>query len=852
MAPRHHRASFFSSLKDWISGPGPIPRWARWLFDPRRQAGRAVVVAAALSAQTTWAETTPPAATPPARPAKRVLRMGVYTDSFPYSFTDAHGHLAGFSVELTEALARAMDLSIKVEVLEANELSERFQKGDFDCLQMLRETEERMAWADFSIPYVYAQHAVFLRRDGPPIHQLSDLQHRRVVVNRTNATALLFVHTLQPAPEILYADSAPAALQMLERGQADAAMLGKLLAQSFIEQLGLTNITLYSGPTPHVEQRLGYAVHKGDKELLGRINEGLAKLYHTGEFDRIYAKWFGRFEPQSISREAVIVVVAGVLALGVIVATWFGLRQRRLVRRIADQQATLQNSERIFRNLFNNTAVGMFRSKADGSALLSVNDKLLELMGWTRAEAAHTPSILHWEEPRQREALMLRLRTEQRVLDFEGRFLTRQGEVRICLVSLNLYPAEEILEGSLIDLTELKRAEAERQKLEVQNRQLQKSESLGRMAGAIAHVFNNRLQAVMLGMELAMDAAAQNPEIGAALAEAMRSARNAAEVSNRMLTYLGQSHGSSEWLDLSEVCAQSLYLLRALIPRDMILETDLPAPGPGVSANTNQLHQVLTNLVTNAAEASVAGQGTIRLSVKTVAAAQIPAAGRFPVDWQPQAAAYACVEVADAGCGIAAQDLEKICDPFFSDKFTGRGLGLSIVLGIVRERGGLLTVESEVSRGSIFRVFLPVSSEAKPRKPDPVKKNTGRATECTVLVVEDEWAVRKTVSAVLERSGFSVLAAEDGAEALRIFQPQADRISCVLCDVSMPGMSGWDTLTALRRLAPKVPVILASGYSESQVMQGTHADQPDFFLHKPYEIKALIEAINRVLPDRPA
>ena len=264
------------------------------------------------------------------------------------------------------------------------------------------------------------------------------------------------------------------------------------------------------------------------------------------------------------------------------------------------------------------------------------------------------------------------------------------------------------------DITERKQAAARQERLEAQNRQLQKAESLGRMAKAIAHHFNNQLQAVMLSLEFAMNSQAENGEALEGLSEAMRSAQKAAEVSTLMLTYLGQPQGKREPLDLSAICQESLSLLRAAMPHGTVLETHLPSPGPIVTTNPDQLQQVLTNLVTNAWEASIDARRTIRLGIKTVWADAIPATRRFPIDYQTQDTAYACLEVADAGCGISAPDIDRLFDPFYSTKFTGRGMGLAVVLGIARSHNWVVTVESEPGRGSTFRVFAPVTTETAP------------------------------------------------------------------------------------------------------------------------------------------
>ena len=399
----------------------------------------------------------------------------------------------------------------------------------------------------------------------------------------------------------------------------------------------------------------------------------------------------------------------------------------------------------------------------------------------------------------------------------------------------------------LYDITERKQAEAERESLEAQNRQLQKSESLGRMAGAIAHSFNNQLAAVIMNLELALQELTPNGGPSASLSEALQSARKAADISTQMVTYLGQTHAQLEHLDLSETCQRSLPLLQTALPKAVVLETDLSAPGPVINANASQIQQVLTNLLTNAWEASRQGSGAIRLTVKQVTAVDIPAVRRFPIDWQPRDPAYACLEVADSGCGIATGDSEKLFDPFFTSKFVGRGLGLAVVLGIVRERGGCITVESEVGQGSVFRVFLPVTATAVPSKPIPAVPAPKSAACGTVLVIEDERALRTTVTRALQLKGFTVFAAEDGVEGVELFQQHRDEIQCVLCDLTMPRKDGWETLTALRQLAPGLPVILSSGYDDARAMEGHHAELPQAFLHKPYPIAALFNAVNQAL-----
>jgi PAS domain S-box-containing protein len=402
------------------------------------------------------------------------------------------------------------------------------------------------------------------------------------------------------------------------------------------------------------------------------------------------------------------------------------------------------------------------------------------------------------------------------------------------------------------DVDDLKRAEAERQqaKLEVQNQQFQKAESLARMAGAIAHRFNNYLMAVTGNLELVMGDLSLDARSFQDMTHAMEAARQAAQLSTQMLTYLGQAPGRHDPLDLSNLCRRSVAALRATMPKDVALEAQNLALDLVVSANASQIRQALTNLVANAAE-SYEGRGAVHFALKTISAPDIPTARRFPVGWQPHGDAYACVEVVDTGRGIAESDFEALFDPFFSRKSSGRGLGLPVVLGIVRAHGGAITVDSEPGQGSAFRIFLPISADA-PRvrnKAPVVSRAVGGGA---VLLVEDERMIRRVVVNMLTRLGFTVLQAEDGVAALEVFRRQKDAIRCVLCDLSMPRMGGWETLAALREIAPGLPVILASGYDEAQAMAGEHTELPQAFLGKPYRLRGLREALSQALQRRGA
>jgi len=519
-------------------------------------------------------------------------------------------------------------------------------------------------------------------------------------------------------------------------------------------------------------------------------------------------------------------------------------------------EAAVAQTKTILNTIFDGVRDGILCADVDSKRFTIANKAICHMLGYTCAELLERG--VHDVHPA--EDLPQVLAVFDQLVSNE---MLQPGEVRMQRKDGSFFPVEvtstrhELLGhvcavGVIRDITARKQAEADKTKLENTHQQLQKAESLGRMAGAIAHHFNNKLMAVIGNLELAIEDVPRGTALAALLNNAMQASCTAAEVSQQMLTYLGLEHGKHELLDLAEACRQYLPILLAARPKQVTMQDDLPCPGPVINANAHQMQQVLTNLVTNAWDAIGDRHGSLHLTVSVLAAADVPAAYRRPIGWQPCDPAYACLAVADTGCGIADKDIDKLFDPFFSTKFTGRGLGLPFILGIMRSHNGAVTVESKLGRGSIFRVFLPVAAEEAPCALDRVASEREIETGGTVLLVEDDASVCNVASAMLASCGFVVHAAADGSQAVALFRQHKDAICCVLCNLTMPGMDGWQTIAALRQIAPDIPVVLTSGYDEDSAMVGDHPAWPQVFLSKPYHTKSLRAALNQAMLGKPA
>jgi CheY-like chemotaxis protein len=370
------------------------------------------------------------------------------------------------------------------------------------------------------------------------------------------------------------------------------------------------------------------------------------------------------------------------------------------------------------------------------------------------------------------------------------------------------------------------------------------------MAAAITHLFNNHLQVALGNLEMAQFSLTTHAEAQKNVTNAIQALCKSADVSGLLRTYLGQNISKLEPLDLSQNCQRSLPGIESAVPSGIHIKTNLMSPGPVVSANASQMQQVLTILVTNACEAIGECTGEVTVTVNTVPATILPNAHISDIVCANNSSAtFACLEVTDTGCGMSKEEMGKIFDPFYTTKFTGRGLSLAVARSLIRAWGGTIRVKSEADVGSCFKVLLPLAADSVARQTEPLTGHKTFKLQRTVLLVDDDPGLCNVGKGIMKHLGFTVFIATSGYEAVALFEKHHNSIDCLLTDLSMPGMDGWETLTALRKIKSDLPVILSSGYDEAQVMKGDHKEQPQAFLHKPYTKDDLKNILNQVLSD---
>ncbi len=381
------------------------------------------------------------------------------------------------------------------------------------------------------------------------------------------------------------------------------------------------------------------------------------------------------------------------------------------------------------------------------------------------------------------------------------------------------------------DLTEIRRAQEARERLEAQVQHTQKLESLGLMAGGIAHDFNNILTGVIGNTDLALQSVPASSSAHGHLERVMAATKRAAELTGQMLAYAGKSSLRQETFDLNALLDEMTELVKASVPKKIAFRAELLAQPAWIRANRAQIGQLVMNLITNAAEA-VGDAGSVLVATR---------------NRQDGGQDWIALTVKDTGRGMDSMTLARIFDPFFSTKGPGRGLGLAAVQGIVRSAAGELSVESSPGKGSAFEVVFPSARESMGASAPAAFVEDPFTGSGTLLVVDDEPLVRNVARILLESVGFDVVEAANGVEAVAIYRARASDIRAVLLDVTMPGLGGVEALKMIREVDPGARVILSSGYDERDTIAHLNRDQGVEFLQKPYRARTLLTKLRTVL-----
>lgn len=762
----------------------------------------------------------------------------------PFEFFREDGTLAGATPELLDILARNLGTQIQVVRYSSwTDVLQGMKRGEADLLGTITRTPEREQFLLFTRPYLEVPFVLFLNRDIPSDVRLEAIVSNRLgVVDSVGAHSWLRQHHPGIAPILL--QSAREGLMLLSIGQLDGLVETLPVGAQIISDLGLNSIHVSPNVLSTEPQHLAVALT--NQVLLSILQKGLDSIPAPDEA-RVLRHWMG-FEimqtPSLLPKWARRLLWA-VGALVVLLVAWI-VSLRRMV---ALRTYALSASENRYRTLLENLPQMIFLKDAQ-SVFVSCNERfandldieseqiagktdfdffpphLAELYRADDQEVMRTRSVREVDEEYMHKGQYRTIHTVKTPVFDEG------GEVRGVL-------------GIFWDVSEQRQHEAARARLELQLRQSQKMEAVGRLAGGVAHDFNNILTVILGNTNLLSDDPTLTPETRETAQQIAEAAGRAADLTRQLLMFSRRQMVEMRVLNLNEIIKRMQPILEPLTRDRVTLKLQLQDELPSVSADANMMEQVVLNLALNARDA-MPGGGCVTICTR---GENIPSAPTLSESDRPPGS-YVVLEVEDTGHGMDEETKAHLFEPFFTTKSVGQGtgLGLASVYGIIQQHLGWIDVDSEPGKGSRFSVYLPTAAVAADNPPVPRQDGPLPRGNEFVLVVEDETPLRRMTSSALVRLGYRVREASTGDEAMLLWPEIGGDVQLLLSDVVMPGqLSGLTLARELRKLKPNLTLILCSGYSEDVLFQTEDMPLGVRFLPKPYDIRTLATVVRQVL-----
>ncbi len=532
------------------------------------------------------------------------------------------------------------------------------------------------------------------------------------------------------------------------------------------------------------------------------------------------------------------------------------LREQRnsLDKMVQERTAALQESERKYREIFESIIDVFYRTDNEG-VLRIVSPSVEQILGYPPDQVIGKKLYEFYVNPEERSQFLAALRQKGEIKGYEVPLRAKDGSVVWVSTNAQFYRDQqgEILgvQGISRDITEQKLAEEENIKLEARLQQAQKMESIGSLAGGIAHDLNNILFPISGLSEMLLDDMPPGSRERESIEQIHKSAQRGSDLVQQILAFSRQSKPRKLPIRIQPILNEVLKLARAAIPMNIEISSHIDTDCGLVSADPTQVHQIAMNLVTNAFHAVEKNSGTIKIELKETHITSLGGPEELPsrvMTGDILVGRYACITVSDTGTGMSQTLIAKIFEPYFTTKKLGKGtgLGLSVVHGIVKEHGGNIRVNSEVGKGTAFQVYLPLLEDVAVSKAAAGNGTYPTGSE-SILLVDDEEPIAYMEQMMLEKLGYQVTVRTSSPDALSAFKANPGNFDLVISDKSMPNMTGEQLARELILIKPGIPIIICTGFSDEIDMQHGKAMGIKGFLMKPVAAGDLAEMVRKVL-----
>ncbi len=774
----------------------------------------------------------------------QVVRVGADPAWAPIESLNKDDNYEGLSIDYLKKIEPM--LGIRFEFIRENwqELISRAKQKQVDMFTCVASTPEREKYLLFTDPYIQMPAGIFTREEVTYISNLNMIAEKKIAVVEGYATHDYLVDNY-PDIDLVLAKNPDEGIQYILEKKALAFIDNTITTGHLLGRKGYLNIKLIGEIPFTYNQSMG--VRKDWPQLRAILQKAVNSI-SSSERNAIYNQWVPVTYEKPVNYSMFWKIGAGLLCIICLSLFW----NKKLSTEVKKRTSSLLESQKRFQAVYEKAPIGIAIIDSETSQFLNVNIKYCEIVGYSEDEmlSQNSSNITHPDDLQEDLDNMELLRSGE-INDFkmEKRYYTKDGSIVFVLLAVVALWDEDFQHkihlAIVEDITERKKVAKEMVKLESQLRQTHKMEAIGTLAGGIAHDFNNILAAIVGYAEMVQEELQPGDSAFEMQEQVLKAGLRAKELVQQILLFSRQADQINRPVQPHLIIKEALKLLRASIPATIEIRENIPPDCGSILADATQLHQVIMNLCTNAYHAMRESGGVLSIALSRI---EIREEDISFTDLQFAPGEYLKLEVGDNGHGMNQTTLEKIYDPYFTTKPKGEGsgLGLSVVLGIVKSYGGLIKVYSEPDEGTNIQIYFPrfksSGNTQKPKKERALPQGKER-----ILVVDDDKAILGMMKKSLDSLGYDVFAYTSSHDALESFKADENKYHLVITDMTMPHMTGLELIKQIFAIRPKIPTILCTGFNELVNEEQAIALGIGKFLVKPVLRADMAKAIRQVL-----
>jgi PAS domain S-box-containing protein len=778
------------------------------------------------------------------------IRVGV-TQNTPLTFIEDNGKIKGFFIDILEHIAKKEGWDIEYVPSSWPECLSNLKSGKIDLLGGIAYSESRGRNFDYTFESIITNWGQIYLNKKSEIESIIDLKGKKVAVLQND----IFFNNLRKLVDqsgikcrFIEAFEYEDVLELVEIGRCEAGLVSQIYGLQRERDYDIVKSSILLSP-----QKLYWAAPKGkNQELLYSLDSFLRELKNNQQsiYHQSLANWFGIGVKPTLGRwfKWIIISFVALLSLFFTASLVLRVQVKSKTKELLIKNEELRESEERFRNVYD-TAPLAFVVWDINARVIDWNKKAEALFGWAREEVIDNNFfdflIPEKDRPRVKDVVNILLKGELQSHSINDN-LTKDGRIITCEWNNSpLHDNDGNIIGAIslgLDITERKQVEEEKDKLQTQLQQAHKMEAIGTLAGGIAHDFNNIVGIILGNTELAIDDVPEGNPAQLNLKEVRTASLRAKDVVRQLLSFARKTKLEKKPANIIPIIKESLKFLRSSIPTSIEIRQNIAKDVDTILADPTQINQILINLCANSHHSMPDG-GVIVITLKNI---------ELDEDTSDQCSKlnpgrYVNLAVSDTGHGISQEKIDRIFDPYFTTKEVGKGtgMGLAVVHGIVKGHNGLITVESELGKGTTFSIFFPVvEREVVVEAETDEKLPTGSER---ILFIDDEESLVKIGHQRLEWLGYKVYATISPIEALKLFRSQPDQFDLVITDLTMPKMTGDKLVKEILNIRSDIPIILCTGFSEKIDEKKSKAIGASGYLEKPHNKRDLAKIVRKVL-----